>query len=128
VARFIPAAGYDLTHYSQDLEGQEEVRGLPYYRIGLEGPRPYRIWDVREGGRIERLKHLIEPRISYVFTPTVEQDDLPQFDSLDRITRKAGCSLATPVRKGRGISPRWPGWCGGGRENAAPDAPDAPDA
>lgn len=87
VARVKPAAGYDLTHYSQDTEGNAEARGLPYYRIGLEGPRPYRVWDLQEGGRIEKLKHLIEPRITYVFTPAVEQGNIPQFDSLDRVTR-----------------------------------------
>ena len=51
----------------------------------MEGPRPYRIWDLPEDGRFTKLKHLIEPRIAYVYTPEVNQDTLPQFDYLDRI-------------------------------------------
>jgi hypothetical protein len=85
VARLIPSAGYGWTHYSQDLEGNDKTRDLPYYRVALEGPRPYRIWDLSGGGRIDKVKHLIEPRIAYVYTPKVDQDSLPQFDSIDRV-------------------------------------------
>jgi LPS-assembly protein len=85
VARLIPSAGYGWTRYSRDAEDNEKTRELPYYRVALEGPRPYRIWDLSGGGRIDKIKHLIEPRIAYVYTPEVNQDSLPQFDSIDRV-------------------------------------------
>lgn len=85
VARIIPLAGYGLTKYSENTLGVEETRSIPFFRLGLEGPRPYRIWDLSETGRFAKLKHLIEPSISYVYTPVVNQDTIPQFDSLDRI-------------------------------------------
>lgn len=86
-ARVIPTVGYALTRYSQDTEGDEKTRGLPYLRVGLEGPRPYRIWDLGESGRFEKLKHLIEPRLTYIYTPAVNQDTIPLFDSVDRIAQ-----------------------------------------
>ena len=85
VARIIPTAGYALTSYSENTEGEPETRRMPFFRLSLEGPRPYRIWDLPGGGRFEKLKHLIEPRFSYVYTPDVDQEKLPQFDAIDLI-------------------------------------------
>lgn len=87
IARIIPLAGYSWTSYSKNTLGAEETRSIPFFKLGLEGPRTYRIWDLSEGGRFTRLKHLLEPRISYVYTPEVNQDTIPLFDSLDRIPR-----------------------------------------
>lgn len=84
-ARIIPSAGYALTYYSENTLGAEETRSLPYFELALEGPRPYRIWDLDGDGRYAKLKHLIEPRISYVYTPEVDQENLPRFDSIDQI-------------------------------------------
>lgn len=85
VARLLPSLGYALTSYSENMVGEQETRSLPLLRLGLEGPRPYRIWDLPGGGRFEKLKHLIEPRFSYVYTPDVNQENLPQFDAIDFI-------------------------------------------
>ncbi len=87
VARIIPSARYALTSYSENTEGESETRSIPTFKLGLEGPRPYRVWELPEGGRFEKLKHLIEPKISYVYTPAVDQDTLPQFDSIDTISQ-----------------------------------------
>ncbi|HWR97245.1 MAG TPA: LPS assembly protein LptD [Candidatus Methanoperedens sp.] len=84
IARFLPSATYAVTHYSEDLRGGETTREVPTWRLTLEGPRIYRVWDLA-GGEVEKLKHLIEPSIGYVQTPQVDQRHLPQFDSLDRI-------------------------------------------
>jgi len=85
VARIIPVAGYALTSYSENTLGVEETRAIPFFKLGLEGPRFYRIWDLSGGERFTKLKHLVEPRISYVYTPEVNQDTIPQFDFIDRI-------------------------------------------
>ncbi|HEY6000143.1 MAG TPA: LPS assembly protein LptD, partial [bacterium] len=84
VARVIPAATYDVAYYSRDLDGQEATRQVPTGRVTLEGPRFYRVWDVEQRG-IEKVKHLIEPSIGYVYTPSVDQSRMPKFDSIDRI-------------------------------------------
>jgi len=38
-----------------------------------------------EGKTIEAVKHTIRPRIIHEFIPDVDQDDLPNFDAIDRI-------------------------------------------
>jgi LPS-assembly protein len=84
-ARIIPMAGYAWTDYSKNTLGEDQTRSIPYFKLGLEGPRPYRIWDLAGDGRYVKLKHLIEPSISYVYTPEVNQETIPLFDSIDRI-------------------------------------------
>lgn len=37
---------------------------------------------------LEKLKHTIEPQLEYLYVPDVSQDDLPVFDSLDRINHR----------------------------------------
>jgi LPS-assembly protein len=41
-----------------------------------------------EGKTMEAVKHTIRPRIIHDFIPDVDQDDLPNFDSTDRIANK----------------------------------------
>jgi len=41
-----------------------------------------------EGKTIEAVKHTIRPRIVYDFLSDVDQDDLPNFDSIDRIANR----------------------------------------
>jgi LPS-assembly protein len=84
VARILPSAGFALTYYSKDVNGAEATRQIPSFRLALEGPRAYRIWDLA-GDRVQKLKHLVEPSISYVYIPEVDQENLPQFDTIDRI-------------------------------------------
>lgn len=43
-----------------------------------------RVYDVRWGNLL-RLKHTIEPMVSYWYVPTVNQDALPIFDDVDRM-------------------------------------------
>lgn len=40
-------------------------------------------------GRLHSLKHVLEPHVSYTYSPVVDQDDLPLFDGLDRINRRS---------------------------------------
>jgi LPS-assembly protein len=41
-----------------------------------------------EGNIIEAIKHTVRPRIIHDYIPNVDQDDLPDFDSTDRIENK----------------------------------------
>jgi LPS-assembly protein len=84
VARILPSVTYDLTYYSEDLEGAETTRQVPTTRLTIEGPRFFRIWEFGGAG-VEKVKHLIEPSIGHVYTPDVDQANIPQFDAIDRV-------------------------------------------
>jgi LPS-assembly protein len=38
---------------------------------------------------VEKLKHLIEPTVAYLYVPAVAQNDLPLFDGIDRINQRS---------------------------------------
>ncbi len=40
---------------------------------------------VVDGATVRRIRHSLEPELTYSFLPRARQDDLPSFDSLDRI-------------------------------------------
>jgi LPS-assembly protein len=80
-----PSLNYLMTHYSEDLEGESHTRLLPIASLGMDGPRLYRVFDPSAPGPLEKLKHLIEPRITYVYVPDVDQSTIPQFDLIDFI-------------------------------------------
>lgn len=67
------------------------------YKVGTDLERVYDVdddsWLVtlsslgaqNQGSRLKRIKHTVTPNVSFGYVPDVEQDDLPLFDSLDRI-------------------------------------------
>jgi len=82
-----PAFTYRGTFYSEDLEGESRTRLIPGFDLALDGPRVYKIFDPRgKAGSFEKFKHLIEPRVTYVYVPEEDQDDLPQFDLVDFVS------------------------------------------
>ena len=58
-----------------------------YYsaRLGVNGPRFQRIFNFARTRRTQKMKHLIEPSISYQYAPGIDESDLPKFDGVDRI-------------------------------------------
>jgi len=58
-----------------------------YYsaRLGVNGPRFQRIFNFVRTRRTQKMKHLIEPAISYQYKPGIDEKDLPKFDGVDRI-------------------------------------------
>jgi len=51
------------------------------------GTRFSRAFDVN-WGRFLKLQHVVEPEVSYLYVPYTDQNDLPLYDSLDRINRR----------------------------------------
>jgi len=51
------------------------------------GSRLSRVFDVG-WGRLLKLQHVVEPEIAYLYVPLVGQEDLPLYDSLDRINQR----------------------------------------
>jgi LPS-assembly protein len=47
---------------------------------------------------LQRVKHTVEPLISYTFIPATAQDELPFFDSFDRINRRNVLSFGATSR------------------------------
>ncbi len=58
-----------------------------YYsaRLGVNGPRFQRIFNFDRTRRTQKMKHLVEPTLSYSYTPGITQQDLPKFDGVDQI-------------------------------------------
>ncbi|MFQ5586268.1 MAG: LPS-assembly protein LptD [Thermodesulfobacteriota bacterium] len=42
-----------------------------------------------DGDGLEKVRHTVRPRLTYTYIPDVRQDDLPSFDSSDRIGKKS---------------------------------------
>lgn len=38
---------------------------------------------------LDKLKHVVEPQLEYLYIPPVNQDDLPVFDGIDRINKRS---------------------------------------
>ena len=85
---------YHLTSQSVGqpaLPGSDQLNGnrtreVVQFQADL-GTRLTRVFDLH-WGRLLQLQHIIEPHISYLYTPSVGQQDLPLFDSLDRINKR----------------------------------------
>jgi LPS-assembly protein len=69
------------------LPNSTEVRGLVHFRGNL-GTEVSRAYDFQRWG-FQRLKHTIEPILSYLYVPRINQDDLPLYDGVDRINRRS---------------------------------------
>lgn len=101
-----PRVNYRTTLYSDDINTSvnPEIEGNSVSReqfgFGLEasGPKFDRIFDRGEDKTITKLKHLIEPAISYNFAQNVDQTNLPSFDSIDRIPQQNGLSYSLTNR------------------------------
>lgn len=91
-----------LTDNSGDLDDSNS-RSLPYFTAALATgfERVFELdqdsWfkDLLSWGRegrdleVKRLKHTIQPYTRYTYVPEEEQDDLPLFDSLDRVRARS---------------------------------------
>jgi LPS-assembly protein len=51
------------------------------------GTRFSRVFDV-SWGRLLKLQHVVEPEVAYLYVPFVDQEDLPLYDSLDRLNKR----------------------------------------
>jgi len=68
----------------EDTSKELVTRSLFETGVDLQA-RAYRVFDMGGAFGIQRLQHVIEPRISYNFADGDDSDELPQFDSIDAI-------------------------------------------
>jgi len=81
---------YHLTNDRVPLTGQQLPRDTSreIFELGAEvGTVLSRTYPVRWLA-LEKIKHTLEPAISYLYIPAVGQEDLPLFDGVDRISRR----------------------------------------
>lgn len=79
---FSPRAGFRERAYA--VGGDITDKGI--YDLGATiGTKIFRIFDVNGVLGMDKIKHSIEPSISYAYIPEVSQQALPQFDGLDFI-------------------------------------------
>jgi LPS-assembly protein len=82
--------GYHLFERTISQNGQvlPEDRSREDIRLGADvNTILNRVYPVSLFG-LEKVKHTIEPGISYLYIPSVSQGDLPLFDGVDRINRR----------------------------------------
>ena len=87
-----PSLGFRETYwyvdaYDDGVNGDESFhRELVDGRVNLS-TEFYRIFKT-DGEKIDRLKHTLNPQIIYTYLPELNQEDYPNFDSVDRIARQ----------------------------------------
>jgi LPS-assembly protein len=93
-----PRIGFRETVYDTKVVGTKVDRGFlvedttkefvsrALFETGVDlEARAYRVFDWDGFLGIQRIQHAIEPRISYNYINDVDQNDLPQFDGIDKI-------------------------------------------
>ncbi len=85
---FTPRAGIDAAYYDRGTTSVEPVERLYYFAGADLNARFSRVFGKDEGRGIGKIRHSIEPSISYEFVPSVQSGEIPQFDSLDVVERK----------------------------------------
>ena len=69
-----------------DFRGEDLMRLVPTAGAEVVGPGFSRIFDLKEGGRFSRMKHVIEPRIAYAYFHDFEDRfRIPLFDEIDNL-------------------------------------------
>ena len=69
-----------------DFRGEDLLRLVPTARAEIVGPGFSRIFELGEGGRFSRMKHVIEPRIVYAYFDDFEDRlRIPLFDEIDNL-------------------------------------------
>lgn len=80
----VPEIGWTERHYwtSDDGPGHEQ-NGLYDFSTRLNS-RFYRVYS-KGSGSVSRIRHMVEPDVTYRYVQDVNQEKLPEFDSFDRI-------------------------------------------
>ncbi len=89
---FTPRAGVHATFYDQGFDPvTKTLTNVPverkYYYAGADlNVRFSKVYGADDEAGIGRIRHSVEPTISYTYVPDVKKEDIPQFDSVDAVT------------------------------------------
>ena len=99
----VPELGWTERHYWTSSEGAGHAQKGMYDFSTRLSSRFYRVYS---RGEETRVRHLLEPELTYFYVPDVEQDDLPEFDRDDRIAEshrvEYGLTQRVTTRSGSG--------------------------
>ncbi|MBD3309190.1 LPS assembly protein LptD [candidate division KSB3 bacterium] len=81
------------TYYTRDAETaadpdlDAEAVHREYYTaiMRVYGPKFNRIFDFGTSHRTQKLKHLIEPNLTFQYRPGIDEEEYPKFDGVDRV-------------------------------------------
>ena len=83
---FTPRAGYRATFYDRSATTSEAVERKYFYAGADVNARVSRIYGTDAESGIGRIRHSIEPTLSYTYIPHIDQGNLPLLDSVDTVS------------------------------------------
>jgi LPS-assembly protein len=89
-----PNAGARATFYDRSATSVEPTERKYFYAGTDVNARVSRVYGSDGADGIGKVRHSIEPTISYNYVPHVEQGNLPQFDAVDSIDEQNLVSIA----------------------------------
>jgi len=89
-----PNAGVRATFYDRSATTVEPTERKYFYAGTEVNARVSRVYGADSATGIGRVRHAIEPTLSYSYVPHVEQGDIPQFDSVDTVSAQKLASIA----------------------------------
>jgi LPS-assembly protein len=89
-----PNAGVRATFYDRSATTVEPTERKYSYAGAEVNARVSQVYGADGGAGIGRIRHSIEPTISYSYVPHIDQGDIPQFDSVDTATEQNLASIA----------------------------------
>ena len=87
----VPAAGWRETlwaidQYENQADAMERIQNRSLYDLNVDLSTDFfATWDTQLGS-VDGIKHTVRPRIVYNYIPNQAQDNLPDFDPVDRIS------------------------------------------
>lgn len=83
---FTPTIGGRATFYDRGETSAEPIERTYYYATADLNMRFSRVFGEDENSGIGRVRHSIEPAVSYNYLPSVSQTDIPKLDSIDEVS------------------------------------------
>ena len=91
---FTPRAGVRATFYDRSANSAEPTEREYGYAGADVNARFSRVYGTDSESGFGRIRHSIEPTLSYSYIPHIVQGDLPQFDSVDSVTAQNQVGIA----------------------------------
>jgi LPS-assembly protein len=81
-----PRAGVRATFYDQSSSSTGPMERKFAYAGADLNARIYHIYGTDKESGIGRIRHSIEPTVSYTYIPHIDQTNIPQFDAVDSVS------------------------------------------
>jgi LPS-assembly protein len=91
---FTPRAGVRATYYDRSLTSTEPTQRQFYYAGADLNARFSRVYGTDSDLGIGRIRHSVEPSISYNYIPEFDQTSIPQLDVVDTVTAQNLASVS----------------------------------